>query len=76
MSDPAPNRGGVGHDPAMFPGQASSMPTIALPLLLLCGLLAGCAPPRGAQLDGYGLRAWPSGPASFRKRDIANHPGN
>jgi hypothetical protein len=43
--------------------------------MLLFGLLAGCAPPRGAPADGYGLRWPPPGPL-FRQRDIANHPGN
>ncbi len=52
------------------------MPMIALPVMLLLSLLAGCAPPRGALSDGYALRGLPPGPALFRQRDIANHPGN
>ena len=47
---------------------------IALPLVLL-GLLAGCAPPRGAPSDGY-RASWPLQGPLFRQRDIANHPGN
>ncbi|WPB85536.1 hypothetical protein [Sediminicoccus rosea] len=50
------------------------MPKIVLPLLLL-GLLAGCAPPRGVPADGY-RGAWPPLGPLFRQREIANHPGN
>jgi hypothetical protein len=64
------------HDAAMFRGQASAMPMIALPVIFLFGLLAGCAPRRDAPWDGHGLRGQSPGPALFRQRDIANHPGN
>lgn len=56
------------------------MPKIALPLVFLLGLMAGCAPPQGAPADGYGMRWSPAGPSLpgplFRQREIANHPGN